>query len=289
MMKKNIARFITLYRNIKFLCGNDLKNMYRNLIETSIYYNSSTNIKLPNILTSEETLEILLSCDKSLIRFGDGELSIIEGEGIACQKYDINLSKRLREILKTKDKKFIIGINREFYYPNPYNPLLNNTELNFRLFNVPYFRSILNKYIDYETTYCNGTITSISQDMIIEGVYEKFRKIWNKKEILIVTNKNIINKISYNIFDNALHVKYVYVPSTNAWDVYSYIYKDVIKNNKETLIIAMAGPTAKILVYDLTLIGYRVLDLGHLMKAYDFYKKNISLTSNNIRKFFMPD
>lgn len=51
----------------------------------------------------------------------------------------------------------------------------------------------------------------------------------------------------------------------------------------------MAGPTAKALVYDLTLVGYRALDLGHLMKAYDFYKKNIQLTASNIVKFYLPD
>ena len=51
----------------------------------------------------------------------------------------------------------------------------------------------------------------------------------------------------------------------------------------------MAGPTAKTLVYDLTFIGYRALDLGHLMKAYDFYKKNIPLTSRNVLNFYMPD
>ena len=51
----------------------------------------------------------------------------------------------------------------------------------------------------------------------------------------------------------------------------------------------MAGPTAKVLVYDLTVAGYRALDLGHLMKAYDFFKRNIELNSNNILKFYMPD
>ena len=183
----------------------------------------------------------------------------------------------------------MIGICREYYYPNTYNPMLNDEQLKFSIFYVPYYRQILNNFIDYNTVYCDAAITGISQDMTQKKYYEKFKKIWDKKNLLIVTNSNMLNKITYNIFDNALNIKYIYIPSKNAWDEYSCIYKNVIKNNKETLIIVMAGPTAKVLVYDLTCIGYRALDLGHLMKAYDFYSKNIQLTSNNIHEFYMPD
>lgn len=209
-MWKLINRITTLYKNIKFLSGNDLKRMYKNLVETSIYYNSSKNIDLPHILTSDESLDMILNSDKSLIRFGDGEYRIIEGYGIPCQKYDKSLSERLRYILKSKENKIIIGINREYYYPNKYNPLLNEIHLEFRIFSIPYYRNILNKLIDYDTIYCNSSITTISADMVVKGQYEKFRKIWNKKNILIVTNKNMLEKIKYNIFDNALNCIYIH-------------------------------------------------------------------------------
>ena len=288
-MRRLIRKIITLYKNIKFLSNYDLTNVCKNLIETLYYYDANSKIKLPNILTSEESLELILNCNKSLVRFGDGEYTIIDGIGIPCQKYNKFLSKRLYEILKTKNNKLIIGINREYYYPNKYDPSLNDFQLNFSIFRIPYYRNILNKFIDYDMLYCNSSFTTLNASINKKEYYDKFKKIWEGKNLLIVTNKNMLSKITYNIFDNALSIKYIYISSKNAWSEYDYIYNEIIKNNKETLIIAMAGPTAKVLIFDLTLAGYRALDLGHLMKAYDFYKKNIKMTSDNIRKFYMPD
>ena len=51
----------------------------------------------------------------------------------------------------------------------------------------------------------------------------------------------------------------------------------------------MCGPTAKVLVSYLTFLGYRALDLGHIAKDYDWYKKQIPHNQNNCDKFFSPD
>ncbi len=39
----------------------------------------------------------------------------------------------------------------------------------------------------------------------------------------------------------------------------------------------MRGPTAKVLVANLTNDGFRALDLGHLAKNYDLHKKDIDI------------
>ena len=41
---------------------------------------------------------------------------------------------------------------------------------------------------------------------------------------------------------------------------------------KDRLILIVLGPTAKPLAYDLTKLGYRALDLGHMAKAYEWLK-----------------
>lgn len=54
----------------------------------------------------------------------------------------------------------------------------------------------------------------------------------------------------------------------------------------------MCGPTANVLVADLTQCGYRALDLGHLAKSYDWHKRGIDLNDNdgqNAVKFFASD
>lgn len=53
----------------------------------------------------------------------------------------------------------------------------------------------------------------------------------------------------------------------------------------------MCGPTANVLASDLTKVGFRALDLGHLAKSYDWYKKGIDVKNNgeNSAKFFYID
>lgn len=103
--------------------------------------------------------------------------------------------------------------------------------------------------------------------------YKKFKLIWDNKDVVIVTCKNVVDKIEYNIFDNCSDIKYIFTPSTNAWSEYEKIYKEILKYNTSVLIIVMVGATSKVLVYDLSSCGYRALDLGHLMKSYDYYMK----------------
>ena len=41
--------------------------------------------------------------------------------------------------------------------------------------------------------------------------------------------------------------------------------------SKETLIIISLGPTATVLAYDLSLMGYQAIDIGHIDNEYEWY------------------
>ena len=47
----------------------------------------------------DESLDRLINEKKSIIRFGDGELSLINGKGITYQVYNKDLSRKLKQIL----------------------------------------------------------------------------------------------------------------------------------------------------------------------------------------------
>ena len=54
--------------------------------------------------------------------------------------------------------------------------------------------------------------------------------------------------------------------------------------------IIILGPTAKVLAYDMSQLGYRALDLGHIAKAYDWYiKGKPAVDINDAIEFFNPD
>ena len=54
----------------------------------------------------------IIKYNKSISRFGDGEFSIIYGQGIGFQEYNRNLSKRLLEIINNNNEdNLLVGIN----------------------------------------------------------------------------------------------------------------------------------------------------------------------------------
>ena len=74
------------------------------------------------ILSPEETLEEIIKNNKSISRFGDGELGFIFGNELFFQKFNKNLSKRLYNILKSNEEGLLIGLPNalNFKYLNKY-------------------------------------------------------------------------------------------------------------------------------------------------------------------------
>ena len=69
-------------------------------------------------------------------------------------------------------------------------------------------------------------------------------------------------------------------------DEYDKLLNSAKKIDKNNLVIVILGPTAKVLAYDLHLLGYRVLDLGHIAKDYDLVMQNMQRTEKSIVNFF---
>ena len=110
------------------------------------------------------------------------------------------------------------------------------------------------------------------------------------KEIVIVNCKNALANIKYNIYDNAKQIDYIYIPNKNCYTKTEVVFNEIEKYEKNKLIILQAGPAAKIWASELNQKGYRALDLGHLQKQYDYFKKDIDMSkSENISKMYAPD
>ena len=66
--------------------------------------------------TTDETLTLLEQDKVSFLRYGDGEIAIMQGNSIPFQEYDERLAKRLRKLLRTDVEGLKIGI--PYYYLN---------------------------------------------------------------------------------------------------------------------------------------------------------------------------
>ena len=236
------------------------------------------SIKLPKILNQFESVEAILNSNKSVARFGDGEFNLILGNDIGFQEYDPELSRRLKEILMTKDEGMLIGISNRFGSLDDINAQVRAYWRGF----MAKYRNQLYEMLDFNKIYIDTCMTAHSIEVDdhrteecradTEKYYNLVRQIWDGKDITIIKGAGT-EKFEYDVYDNAKSVSYIYGPKEHAFREYNRILAEAQQLPKDRLIIAALGPTAKLLAYDLHKQGYRVLDIGHMGKAYDWLKR----------------
>lgn len=119
--------------------------------------------------------------------------------------------------------------------------------------------------------------------------FSKIKELWRGREITIICGKTVFDSIQINIFDCAKSIDYKYAPSKDAFDFYDELLIEALKLDKEKLIIAILGPTATVLAYDLAMRGYQALDFGHIAKDYDYFCRKVKHTEQTISDFLSPD
>lgn len=289
MIIKNILK------NIKYLSRHRLQNEVKNSIDInnyidSIKYELDSLPEKPKIMAIDDTIDDLIKNKKSICRFGDGELRLIEGNNIPFQKASVELSERLKEVLSSNHNDIAIAIPRVLY-----SDLSNVVTVgkDFWRSNGNNFRSIIEQYISFDNQYYAAECTlayTMYCEYNCEAYFNKIRKIWEDRKVTIIHGKGIFQKIKHNIFDNTGSRYYIELDGNrNAFDEYkdllsSFTKKDV---NKSTLVIAILGPTATVLCYDLSMLGYQALDLGHIVKSYDYFVSNkTAKTMDELVEFF---
>lgn len=103
----------------------------------------------------------------------------------------------------------------------------------------------------------------------------------------------MFKNIKYNVFDNAVAINYVYGPNKGAFEKFEELKNKMFEVPKDNILIFALGPCGKMLAYEAYKKGYRVLDMGHLIKNYDFYKKSLYMTEKEFceacNKHMLPD
>ena len=291
-----MSRFSRIIKNLKYMSKFNLRQFHsfeldlEDSITSTLYYIPNASIVRPNVIDDSKTIETLYKTKKSMARFGDGEIAIINGSDIPFQQYDAKLASRMREILQNTNDKLLVGINYWYFYPS-YNP--NETELDKRwlLFEMPKCRKKLIPLLNFETEYIDAGFTGIrtQQNKQNDMFYKQIRKIWEKHDVVCVGCREAHQKYEYDIFDNAKSETWIYVPNKNAFSEYDSILDKIKQYSKKSIVILMAGPTSKVLADDLSKSGYRALDLGHIAKSYDFYRKQIIINNDTAKDFWRPD
>ena len=262
------------------------KRVYR-FCEKRKYMNGAYQDKL-RILNTEETLSALEKENFSFLRFGDGEIAIIKGQGIPFQEANTKLAERLRTLLTVKEEGLRVGI--PFYYMNPVNNL-NAFVQNFT-YSLGKQRKFLLANCNKNDTYIDTCLTQVYQTYAsydFETYYARMQKLLQGKDVTVICGEGVLDKLQYNALDVCNSVEYLYGQSMNAYSAYDKLLEHARKIDRKRLVLIILGPTAKVLVYDLHKAGYTAWDIGHYLKDYDTYKKQRPRTEAEITQFYKPD
>lgn len=281
-------------RNLRYLARYDIKNIINDL---TIVKNGQDflkfeiiddlkSLRLPKILSNDETVDYLVKTDKSIARFGDGEVSLLRNISIPFQSANPLLAERLMEVLTSPKNNIVIGItDRIQTSTRDENAVSRDFLRSFWGENAYWFI----KQLDLNYTYMNARFTILPES---EEKIDNIRNLWRDNDITVIAGDRVFKNIRYNIFDCAKSIEYIYAPTIDAFNVYDEIFKKARSIDKNRLVCMILGPTATVLAYDLAQLGYRALDLGHIVKSYDLYCKNnkrVDLTPEERAKFFAKD
>lgn len=243
-----------------------------------IYGESETvRRQCPKIIDADRTAEILFREKKSLARFGDGEFELMCGRRRAkFQDMDHELSERLREVLRCKNDNLLIAIANNYGKLDQYTDKAAEDIRSYMSGNV---RKDHMKLLDLNREYYDAYISRpyiIYRDKKDAGRrFERIRKIWCDESLLIVEGEHTRFGVGNDLLDNAADVSRILVSDRNAFSRYDDILKQVKIYGKDKLVLAVIGPTATVLAYDLAREGYWIVDIGQLDVEYEWYLRGV--------------
>lgn len=219
----------------------------------------------------DKTIEELLNSEKSFVRFGDGEIRLIEGDKLPLQNADIKLAERLREIISMRSDDVMTGIPDIFRSIEQYRP----ESRKFWQEHLLFFRKKYEKYCVTQYQYYDAFFSRLyymydDRELSVKR-FEKIKQIWKNRDVVVIESKTAHTGVDNDLLTTARSVKRIICPESNAWSVYAQLYEKALQYDKNTLFLISAGATAKPLVVDLTKKGYRALDIGSLDMEYQWY------------------
>nr|WP_274636864.1 GT-D fold domain-containing glycosyltransferase [Microbacterium bovistercoris] len=265
----------------------DHRKATEGVTQNAIYYHSHL-FEMPVVMTVDDTLNALIG-GKSIARFGDGELLSIESKKNAFQRPDAALADRLREVLSSDEPGLLVAIYRHNYQ---LSDDLDHNERRWYIENAAWMHSVCDLYLRRETVYAATETTHAYQmyeNFDSENYFRGFRSVWEGEKVVLIHGDGIFDHLTHDIFDNAASVDHILAPKYDAFDDYDDILHRALQAPQDSLVIAILGPTATVLAYDLHRAGYRALDLGHIAKSYDWWLNGRAGKGDATAEFYAPD
>ena len=237
--------------------------------------NNNIEIKIPKINSIDETLDKILRNKYSLARFGDGEISIINGSRIHFQNSSENLAQRLKEIISSDDSNLLIGLPDCFGSLDCYVSFVADFWRKW----MSKKREMTYSLLDLNRLYDNAFFTRAYMPFnktdenykACGNYFNKVKQIYSGRDVIICEGRGTRFGLFNDLLNNSNSISRILCPERNAFDKYDDILKSFDDISKDKLVLIALGPTATVLAYDLSKLGYQAIDIGHLDLEYEWF------------------
>lgn len=258
-----------------------------NYIERRIYRNGLMENRL-KILSTKDTLDAIKNGEKSFIRFGNSDIELMQGKPTPAQQCDDSLVIKMKEVLSARYDDLMIGI--PYYYVYPQKNL--TPYINVHALSIADQRRFLFKNCNRNMTYMDSCITQayqIYEEYNFKEHFSTLKEMFKGRDITVICGEGVLDRIENKMFEVCNSIDYIFAPSMEAYSEFDKTLEKACKTDKNRTVCLILGSTAKPLAFELYKKGYKVWDIGHMFKDYDYWCKKKARTEAEIMQFYMPD
>ena len=224
----------------------------------------------------DETIDELLRTEKSMVRFGDGEIVMIKGVDLMLQKASPEIGAGLADILAYTHDDLIVTI------PDIFTTLSDHRRESRQFWkdHLLFCRKTYEKYCNPDRVYYSTFVSRcyyFGQDRSrCDRWFAKIRKIWENKNIVIVEGTRTHNGVGNDLFDGTASIERIICPPKDAYAAIPEILDECMRCGGDRLFLLSVGVAAKFLAASLFDAGRRVLDIGNMDMEYEWYVRKAS-------------
>lgn len=250
-----------------------MKQTIKDILAAAVYFFHEKGI-LPNrikVHTIDETIDVLLHTEKSMVRFGDGEIVMIKGGDLMLQKASPEIARGLAEILAYSDDDLIVTI------PGVFETLCDHHKKSRQFWrdHLLFCRKTYERYCNpnrvYYSTFVSRCYYYAADRSGCGAQFAKIRKIWENRDVVVVEGERTHNGVGNDLLDTARSIERIICPPSNAYGAIPAILDACTVYGKDRLFLLSVGVAAKFLAVELFRQGYRVLDIGNLDMEYEWF------------------
>lgn len=223
------------------------------------------------VMSVDETIAILKSTEKSLVRFGDGEFAMMRGVNLKLQQQSPELVRRMKKIVGFEEDDLMVSIPDIFGSLDMYIPKSRKFWRDHLLFYRKIYEELCTGNKVYSSTSFSRCYITLEDKTQCRRWFDEIKSIWKGKDVVVVEGAATHNGVTNDLLDSAKSIRRVICPPKNSYVAYDIILEACKKFGTTNLFLLSLGPTAKPLAEDLFHLGYRVIDIGNLDNEYEWF------------------